>query len=201
MNKRISHILILLLLLSVSCTYNWHREFLLGKKAEIPTAQNWRLKIDLFAYKNVAGDEMPRTPNDYYFSIRCFNANKKDGPLIDIYIDSLTMIYYPMKTKSFFTLKDSFLFSSNSEDEFKKCFYFHDNVHVYIPEDVDSVEISFDAKYFKVTSLREWVDPDYPPIVCDSFYVADSTVIDIMPYRIMMYRHESKTKIPAFFIW
>ena len=82
MNKRISHILILLLLLSVSCTYNWHREFLLGKKAEIPTAQNWRLKIDLFAYKNVAGDEMPRTPNDYYFSIRCFNANKKDGPLI-----------------------------------------------------------------------------------------------------------------------
>ncbi len=198
--KKIILLLFLSTLLS-SCTYLWYREFLPDEYLAKQETYGWVFKPVLYAYKNIAGDNTPRTPNEFNFDIDVYNKDKFNTELKDIMIDSVSMTLYPNYEILRIDVLNYLYFSNpNQKKSLDKSFSLgirgNNYYKVEISEDVDSVKISFNAKFSNGVLNKYKKETN---IYSDSVYVQDTTDYEIVPIEFMMYRHESKTKIPAFF--
>ncbi len=196
--KKIILLLFLSTLLS-SCTYRWYREFLPDEHLSKQETYGWVFKPDVFAYKNVAGDNTPTHSNRFYLSIDAENKNKFNPELKEINVDSISITNYPSVEMKLLIITNSFYFSSINDASLMKFFSIGSKTsagYIEIAENVDSIKISFNAKFSNgILNKYKKVTNIYSDTVC----VKDTTDYEIVPIEFMMYRHESKTKIPAFF--
>lgn len=209
MCKKVIFLLFLSTLLS-SCTYRWYREFLPDESLSKQETYGWVFKPVLYAYKNIAGDSKPNTPNEFSFTLWADNIAKHNIELYDIFIDTMSITIYPIVNSNTRDLIISSYVSFSSDKEIVKTFHIlasnesdipnsdKYNFEIYnIEEHVDSLKISFNAKFVKAILAERYIKKY--TMKFDSLNVPDTTDYEIVPIEFMMYRHESKTKIPAFF--
>ncbi len=197
--KKIILLLFLSTLLS-SCTYRWYREFLPDESLSKQETYGWVFKPELYAYKNVAGDNTPRNPNRFGFTLWVNNIIKHNTEIHEIFIDSIDITYYPTCVIKKGVIINPYYVSFSSDKKIVKAFHVLSTGEkgLYnIEENVDSLRISFNAKFVKAILAERYID-DYS-MKFDTLYIQDTSDYEIVPIEFMMYRHESKTKIPAFF--
>jgi len=195
-------IIFLLVLMDMSgCSRVWTREFILPEEQKKFSADGWEYQPRFIAYKNVGG-ERPWKPNEFSttdFWVTC-HTDKSDSTQYDMLIDTIHVEFVPSGQEFSLVFRSSQWLSYPSEDYLMKVFHFNcpdsTDGYLYIPEDIDTLMLDFDAVFRKgkLWSYRRGSVP------YDTIIVPDTAASIRKPVQMMLIRHDDISHAPFFLI-
>lgn len=191
-------ILFLVLGLLVSCTYVWNTKFEVPKSDREIHAMGWKIEPKVSFYRNIAADTLPFLDHYNVTLDAVLEKPERVERISSIDVDTIWITFLHTGERHCLIPYFKYWLSYSSEDELVRVFSFiqtDGSKDIVIPKSVDTILIEFDAILTEGklgTKVKYTVDHD-------TVIVDDSIEAIRAPVRFKMYRHDTKSRVPAFF--
>ncbi|MCK5125327.1 MAG: hypothetical protein KAR42_03635 [candidate division Zixibacteria bacterium] len=201
-------ILLLLSLFSIglsSCSYIKTREFLCHYENRLDGCFGWYFKPDMFAYRYKSDKGIADRANIFYFDLTAILPNHYSGPLLGIDIDTVYMKLASQENVHVWHCYES-LYAKTYKEDFKNWFLMvstptldtlinlgvDSTVFIYIPPEVDTVFLEFDAKFYPGYIKEYYEDSSTWPLDSIAFPIQGKKQI-VKHINLILIRNEYRT--------
>lgn len=204
----LNHVFLILAILSINaCTNVYTFDFIIDEKCAPLKVEDYELKLDMFAVKDIAANsDILLTKNRYFLSFNFIIPDKKKAdPIYDLQLDTVVMIQYPSQQKQILIVKSSYFLGFSSYKKLTKHFNLKLSTDddqnpnrlssIIVPPETDSLQFSFDALLYKGQLVKRYHAYSETSGVDKDSIIYDANIEPLqIPLEFTALRHEEISK-------